>query len=58
MLGAGTLFLLGAGLQAGAGNLAMLVAGRLVLGCGVGERLVECGAPPPRLNSLAAASIL
>ena len=33
---AGVLFLAGAGLQAGAADLAMLICGRAVLGCGVG----------------------
>ena len=37
MLGAGCLFLTGAGLQAGAVNLGMLIAGRSIVGCGVGE---------------------
>ncbi len=33
---AGCCFMLGAALQAGASNLAMLIAGRVVLGLGVG----------------------
>ena len=38
MFVSGALFVLGGGLQAGAHNVAMLVIGRLILGCGVGER--------------------
>ena len=38
MFVSGCLFVLGGGLQAGAQNVAMLVCGRLILGCGVGER--------------------
>lgn len=37
MIGAACLFLAGAGLQAGAVNLGMLIAGRVLVGCGVGE---------------------
>lgn len=37
MIAASCLFLIGAGLQAGAINLAMLVVGRVVLGVGVGK---------------------
>jgi MFS family permease len=37
MLVSGCFFLLGAGLQAGAHNLAQLVIGRSILGFGVGE---------------------
>lgn len=37
MVMAASLFLVGAGVQAGAVNLGMLVAGRVVLGLGVGE---------------------
>ena len=40
MMAAGVLFLMGAGLQAGASNLAMLICGRMVLGCGVGTAAV------------------
>lgn len=36
MFAAGLLYLLGSGLQAGAANLGMLIAGRCVLGLGVG----------------------
>ena len=38
MLLSGCFFLLGAGLQAGAHSLAMLIVGRSILGFGVGER--------------------
>jgi predicted MFS family arabinose efflux permease len=37
MIGASCLFLVGAGIQAGAMNLTMLVLGRVILGLGVGE---------------------
>ena len=53
MLAAGCLFLAGAGLQAGAVNLAMLICGRMVLGCGVGT---AAGKLPPRLGCPATAA--
>lgn len=40
MVAAGLLFFAGAGLQAGAHNLATLICGRMVLGCGVGTATV------------------
>lgn len=39
MLSSGSLFLVGAGLQAGAHSLTQLVIGRCVLGFGVGKPL-------------------
>jgi predicted MFS family arabinose efflux permease len=36
MVAAGACFLVGAGLNAGAQNLAMLIVGRIFLGCGIG----------------------
>eukprot|EP00887_Chlorella_sp_A99_P007449 scaffold2.g7449.t1 len=40
VMSSGLLFMVGAGLQAGSVNLAMLIVGRTVLGCGVGAAAV------------------
>ena len=55
MLVSGVLFVVGAGIQAGAVNVAMLVIGRVVLGLGVGMASLVSFASTPTINLNASA---